>query len=196
MGHAPTFEELLAGVETDPGSEAASRALERSANQLGRWPEAVQTVARRFESETDPERRIALALRLARWYSTRLQRPDYAVPYMQFVARQNPEHVGLLTLTGAFAISQPGLALEFLAKARAVATTSAELAQVLYETGRAYEEHGQLEQAEEHFRQALDLDVRHHATFEGLQRIFEVTGRPDDAAKAAAFLRELDAPHE
>ena len=65
--------------------------LERMAQATGRWGELIQTANTWLQEQTDPQQKIRLCLRLAKWYGEDLGHPEYAQPYYAQIVAARPE---------------------------------------------------------------------------------------------------------
>lgn len=73
------FVAYLHALGEDPRDERLATLVERLARTPERWTEATTALSEPAQSSEDPAARVALYLRLGKWYAGRLQRPDYAV---------------------------------------------------------------------------------------------------------------------
>jgi tetratricopeptide (TPR) repeat protein len=71
--------------EMDFNDNETCRYLERMAAATSRWTELIQNVNGMLQAESEPSRRIALSLRLAKWYAEDLGHPEHAQPYYQLI---------------------------------------------------------------------------------------------------------------
>lgn len=72
--------------------------LERSAgSDMNLWAEALQELSQvSTQPKMPPEAKIALFIRLGRWYSEKIARPDLGLPCFQAVLTVDPAHAGAL----------------------------------------------------------------------------------------------------
>jgi tetratricopeptide (TPR) repeat protein len=94
------FDALFVAFETDPSDEGTAAQLERIAGVSGRWGELIHGANHLLEAEAAPTRRIALCVRLAKWYAEDLGRPEYVQPYYQTVLALDPNSPALRRIAG------------------------------------------------------------------------------------------------
>src|SRR5215471_9981815 len=140
------------------------RDLERMAQATNRWPELIQTVNGWLQQQKDPEQKITLSLRLAKWYAEDLGHPEYAQPYYQQVLALDPNNVAVLRLMANF-FKKTGRWQEqgqTLTSALNVAVTDVDRKEILTELGEVLERHmGEVEQGLGFYKRALDVDPLH-----------------------------------
>lgn len=85
------FNELLTAFREDPADDEITAALERLAAATQRWVRLVHAANGFLRDEVDPARKVALCLRLAKWYAEDLGYPAHARPYDQIVLSIDPD---------------------------------------------------------------------------------------------------------
>lgn len=90
------FADLLAALERSPDDDDTAAAITRIAADTSRWADLVTAANSWLLTETEPGRKVWIALRLARWYAVDLSRADYAQPYFQLILSIDPQSTRVL----------------------------------------------------------------------------------------------------
>ena len=177
------FDALLTAFEMDFGDMEVVRYLERMAQATNRWPELVSTVNGWLQQQTEPLPKIALCLRLAKWYAEDLGRPEYAQPYYQQVLTLDPNNVAVLRQMANFfkkqgQWQQQGATLQ---SALNVAVTDVDRKEILTDMGEVLERRmNEVDQALTFYKKALDVDLLHLPALEALERIYAERDLPTE----------------
>jgi tetratricopeptide (TPR) repeat protein len=169
------FDALLTAFEMDYADMDVVRYLERMAQATNRWPELVQTVNNWLQQQTEALPKIALSLRLAKWYAEDLGRPDFAQPYYQQVLSLDPNNVAVLRQMANFfkkqsQWQQQGATLQ---SALSVAVNDVDRKEIYTEIGEVLEKRmNEVDQALQYYKNALNVDALHLGALEALERIY------------------------
>lgn len=174
---------LVTAFELDFSDLETVRYLERMTQATNRWPELVQNVNGWLQQQTEPQKKITLSLRLAKWYAEDLGHPEYAQPYYQQVLALDPNNVAVLRQMANF-FKKAGRWPEqgqTLTSALNVAVTDTDRKEILTELGEVLERQmGEVEQGLGFYKRALDVDPLHLAALEALERIYTDRDLPND----------------
>jgi tetratricopeptide (TPR) repeat protein len=170
------FDALFAAFEMDFRDNETSRYLERMAAATTRWTELIQNVNGMLQAEKEPSQRIALSLRLAKWYAEDLGHPEHAQPYYQLILSLDPNNVAVLRQMANF-FKKAGRWQDqgqTLTSALAVAVSDADRKEVLTELGEVIERQmNDIDQGMGYYKRALDVDPLHLPALEQLERIYQ-----------------------
>ncbi len=174
------YDALYAAFEMDFRDNETCRYLEKMAAATTRWTELIQNVNALLQAEKDPSTRIALSLRLAKWYAEDLGHPEHAQPYYQLILSIDPNNVAVLRLMANFykksgQWQQQG---QTLTSALAVAVADVDRKEVLTELGEVIEKQmNDVEQGMGYYKRALDVDPLHLPALEAMERIYIERGQ-------------------
>ncbi len=90
------FDALVNAISEDYRDDETARYLERVAQATNRWGELLSTANTWLTEATDPDEKIALCLRLGKWYGQDLGHPEWAQPYYQQIMQLDPNNVQVL----------------------------------------------------------------------------------------------------
>jgi len=177
------FDALFAAFEMDVNDNETCRYLERMAAATTRWTELIQNVNGMLQAEKEPSRRIALSLRLAKWYAEDLGHPEHAQPYYQLILSLDPNNVAVLRQMANF-FKKAGRWKEqgeTLTAARAVAVSDVDRKEILTELGEVIERvTSDVDQGMSYYKLALDVDPLHLPALEALEKIYQDRGMHSD----------------
>ncbi|QQR88836.1 MAG: tetratricopeptide repeat protein [Myxococcales bacterium] len=200
------FDALLVAWTEDLSNEAVSAELERLAALTQRWNELLSQANEALQEEEDPELRLTLCLRCARWYGTELGHLEYAIPYYEEIRQLDPVNVpAMRQLTELYRkTEQWQLLAQVLVQLADMTDQAGEKMLRLVELGELCEnELGVADQAMPYYKQALDVDsanvealgklehvYRKRELFDELKRTLQrtVDTLGDDPASVAARL--------
>jgi len=170
------FDALVNAFSEDYKDDDTARYLERVAQATNRWGELLSPANAWLTETNDPDEKIALCLRLGKWYGQDLGHPEWAQPYYQQIMQLDPNNVQVLRQIAA--IHRVGgnwqKVGETLQRARTVAVSNEDRKAILVDMGELLERNmGQLEAGLAHYRQALDVDPLFLPALEALERIYE-----------------------
>lgn len=177
------FDALVTAFELDVSDMETVRYLERIAQATNKWPELIQNVNGWVQAESDPTRKIALCLRLAKWYAEDLGHPEYAQPYYQQVLKLDPNNVQVLRQMANFfkksaRWQEQG---QMLTSALNNAVGEQDRKEILTELGEVLEQRmNEQEQGIAFYKRALDVDPHFVPALEKLERIYETRGQTQD----------------
>ncbi len=170
------FDALVNAFSEDYHDDETARYLERIAQATNRWAELLSTANGWLTDTTDPDEKIALCLRLGKWYGQDLGHPEWAQPYYQQIMQLDPNNVQVLRQIAAIhrVAGNWQKVGETLQRARTVAVSNDDRKAILVDMGELLERNmGQVESGLAHYRQALDVDSLYLPALEALERIYE-----------------------
>ncbi len=169
------FDALVNAFAEDYSDRETAKYLERMAQATGRWGELIQSANTWLQGEKDPQQRIRLCLRLAKWYGEDLGHPEYAQPYYAQIVQLDPNNVSVLRQMGSL-YRKNGQWQQFgqtLTRALDVATTDLDRKEILTDLGELLERQmNEVDQALGHYTRALEIDPLHLPALEALERIY------------------------
>ncbi|HEX9297066.1 MAG TPA: tetratricopeptide repeat protein [Polyangiaceae bacterium] len=169
------FDALVNAFAEDYADRETAKYLERMAQATGRWGELIQNANTWLQGETDPQKRIRLCLRLAKWYGEDLGHPEYAQPYYAQIVQLDPNNVSVLRQMGSLyrKNSQWQQFGQTLTRALDVATTDLDRKEILTDLGELLERQmGEIDNGLTHYTRALEIDPLHLPALEALERIY------------------------
>ncbi len=194
------FDALLTAFEMDFSDAETVKYLERMAAATNRWPELVQTVNGWLQQQSEAMAKVALCLRLAKWYAEDLGHPEYSQPYYQQVLALDPNNVAVLRQMGSFFKKTGNWQQQgaMLTQALAVATTDFDRREILTELGEVLEKHlNDVDQGLSYYKRALDVDSLHLPALEALERIYDAREQHSDLVEILSRkARALTDPEE
>jgi len=174
-------EALILAWEQDFTNDETADELERICTLTKDWNtplnlanETLQALADEDEYETK-DIKIALCLRCARWYGTRLNHPEYAVPYYNQILALDPTNYQAMNSQANLHrhLGQWQQLAQMLGRMSEIVQAPHERASVFVDMGELCETHlGMPEEAPKYFRQALDADETHLGAITNLERMF------------------------
>src|SRR5579859_3915588 len=169
------FDALVNAFAEDYSDRETAKYLERMAQATGRWGELIQNANTWLQGEKDPQQRIRLCLRLAKWYGEDLGHPEYAQPYYAQFVQLDPNNVSVLRQMGSL-YRKNGQWQQFgqtLTRALDVATTDLDRKEILTDLGELLEKQmNEVDQALGNYTRALEIDPLHLPALEALERIY------------------------
>ena len=171
-------------AQLDPSAAARDEAAELLRND-GRWPELVQLLARRAEAETDARRKSEAFEEIASIYEDQLGQPGEALAWYERAVNTDPESgSALVALHRLYLEDQAwdalGELLPRLIEVIGPSTPRSVIVDLDVELGTILAEHlHRPEDAVEAFRDALALDNKHVAAYEGIEKIYEASGQTE-----------------
>ncbi len=173
------FDALVNAFSEDYRDDETARYLERIAQATNRWGELLSTANGWLTETKEPDEKIALCLRLGKWYGQDLGHPEWAQPYYQQIMQLDPNNVQVLRQIAAIhrVAGNWQKVGETLQRARTVAVSNDDRKAILVDMGELLERNmGQLEGGLAHYRQALEVDPLYLPALEALERIYEAQG--------------------
>jgi tetratricopeptide (TPR) repeat protein len=169
------YDALQTAFELDFNDEETVVYLEKMAAATRSWPQLIQLVTTWLEQAEEARAKIALYLRLAKWYGEDLDRQDYAHAYHAKVLELDPNNVVVLRQMANFYKKnarwrEQGQMLE---KALAVASKEADRSAILTDMGEVLEAHVDPEQGLASYKRALEADPYYLPALDALERIYE-----------------------
>lgn len=161
-------------LSLDPADAEALDALEALFVRTQRWTDLIGVVERRSEQTTDPERREALYVQMARIYDEQLGRPEDAVASYKRVLELDPSsHVALGALDALFTRQRmwSDLAENLEAQLSLATDDGVQTALMLRLAELRETSMNQIEQAIEGYRSVLERDVSNAQALSALERL-------------------------
>jgi tetratricopeptide (TPR) repeat protein len=179
------FDALVSAFAEDYGDDETVQYLERMAQSTQRWGELITTTNGWLQEEQDDKNKIALCLRLGKWYGDNLGRPEYAQPYYAQITQLDPNNAQVLRQMAH--IYRQGAQWkkmgDTLYKALNVAVSNDDRKVILVDLGQLLEKHMQdREQGINHYRRALEIDAYHLPALDALERLFADSNESDELA--------------
>jgi tetratricopeptide (TPR) repeat protein len=174
------FDALLVAYQDDYQNNKTGDEIERLSQITQGWGQLLTTANEALQGDIDQDTRIAICLRCAKWYGKYLERPDYAIPYLQQILQLDPLHVGAM---GQMAdlyrqTGQWDTVYQVLSRMLEVANNDDDKMDVYVQLGELCEKQlGRPEQATAYYSQALDLDGAHLGALQALERIYRERGQ-------------------
>ncbi|MCB9591319.1 MAG: tetratricopeptide repeat protein [Sandaracinaceae bacterium] len=172
---------LILAWEQDFTNDETADELERICTLTKDWNtplnlanETLQQLQAEDEHETR-DIKIALCLRCAQWYGTRLNHPEYAVPYYNQILSLDPTNYQAMNSQANLHrhLGQWQQLAQMLGRMSEIVQAPHERASVFVDMGELCETHlGMPDQAPTYFRQALDADKTHLGAIGNLERLF------------------------
>jgi golgin subfamily B member 1 len=161
----------------DGGHPQVLEALEKIARDAGDWETVAAIAVRREEAETDPQKKLGLALALADLYRTKLGRAAEAVPYLERAAAMSPDDATVTeTLADLYFAAGRGNDAEplyrKLAEKAKTARKTKDIAKYQQRLAGLREAAGDLPEALKAYEETYRVDPSNGATMAGLGRIY------------------------
>ena len=169
------FEVYARALEADPTSDATLEQLERLAEATGEWKKFADLLAAQVDRLLDPQRKVAMLLRLAQIQELRLGDVEAAIEGYKQVLEEDPECTEALD-----ALDRIYEATErwddLVANLRRRVNITGDEQQVIdlyFRIGRITQEHlGDTARALDAYREILNLDPNHGPTLQALELLF------------------------
>jgi tetratricopeptide (TPR) repeat protein len=191
------FDALVSAFAEDYGDDETVQYLERMAQSTQRWGELITTTNAWLQEEQDDKNKIALCLRLGKWYGDNLGRPEYAQPYYAQITQLDPNNAQVLRQMAH--IYRQGAQWkkmgDTLYKALNVAVSVDDRKMILVDLGHLLEKHMQdREQGINHYRRALEIDAYHLPALDALERLFAESNENEELS--SILVRKIKALRE
>ncbi|MEM1032017.1 MAG: tetratricopeptide repeat protein [Myxococcota bacterium] len=166
----------------DVQNDGFAEDLERAAgSDMQLWAEAMQALHEASEHpKIPPEALVTLFMRLGDWYTSKIQRPDLALPCYQSVLTHDPAHEGAMAgMTTVYRRAQqwPELVATLLLRVER-ATTPSRARDLRAEAAEIFDTRlGDIGRARDLYEENLQSDPGHQKTVEALESIYQ---RNDD----------------
>lgn len=190
------FDVLVAALGEDVEDDETARALDRVARKTERFGELIQLAngwLEEPEARADPRRALALSLRLAKWYGEDVDRPEWALPYLERAQALAPRDVRPFRLLARIRRRQGDvdLAGATLVSALELAASDAERKEIHGEIGEIlWKYKAQPDAAIASYRRALELDPGWLPAIDALESLFRERGQLGPVAELLE--RKLD----
>ncbi|MBX3270938.1 MAG: tetratricopeptide repeat protein [Sandaracinaceae bacterium] len=171
---------LVLAWEQDFTNAETADELERICALTKDWNtplELANTTLQQLQADQEHDTRaikIALCLRCAQWYGTRLNHPEYAVPYYNQILALDPTNYQAMNSQANLHrhLGQWQALAQMLGRMSEIVKAPHELASVFVDMGELCETHlGVPDQAPMYFRKALDADKTHLGAIANLERL-------------------------
>ena len=198
--HNQAFDALVNAFSEDYTDDLTVEYLERMAQSTGRWGELIQTANAWLEEQTDDRNKIALGLRLGKWYGENLDRPEYAQPYYAMVMELDPNNVAVRRRVAA--IYRLGgnwqKVGEELTRALNVAVANEDRKAILHELGELLHRNmANVEQGLVFYKRALEVDPHYMPTLQALETIYDEQGNHQELVDILGRkVRALEEPEQ
>jgi tetratricopeptide (TPR) repeat protein len=176
---------LERSLQLDPDNLDALTELLEILRSDHRWHELIPVLSQRAEAETDPSRRSELYAELGDIYELHVGAPPEAIACYERARADEPDAMPILVALHRLYLADEAweaLAdlLPKLIEALGPNAPRAVVVDLLVEHGSLLHDHlGKSDEASAAFHQALALDPRHAAAHQGLQKLYQKTGRHD-----------------
>jgi tetratricopeptide (TPR) repeat protein len=177
------FDVLVAALGEDVDDDDTARALERVARKTDRFGELIQLAngwLEEPETKGDPRRTLGLSLRLAKWYGEDVDRPEWALPYLERAQALAPRDVRPFRILARIRRRQGDVdrAGATLMSALELATTDKDRKEIHAEIGELlWKYKGQPDQALASYERALDVDPGWLPAIDALETLFRERGQ-------------------
>jgi tetratricopeptide (TPR) repeat protein len=180
---------LRAVLTLDPNHEGALSSLTRICRTSDRWTEVAELLERHLAVVTEPARKVTLALQLGRVLAEQLGAADRAMAAFELVLSFEPQQPEALEMVARIraSLGDADAALAAIDVLAAKATTPQAKAEQFWRAAKLLEERGNLDQAVEYYKQALDAVPDHPATAIALRQAYLAKG---DAHAAVQLLEQ------
>lgn len=173
-------EAMMLAWEQDFTNDETADELERICKLTTDWNtplDLANQTLQELQADTESDTRdikIALCLRCASWYGTRLNHPEYAVPYYNQILALDPINYQAMNSQANLHrhLGQWQQLAQMLGRMSEIVKANTERASVFVDMGELCETHlGMPEQAPNYFRQALEADDTHLGAIKNLERL-------------------------
>lgn len=180
---------LRAVLALDPNHEGALSSLTRICRSTDRWPEVAELLERHLSIVSEPGRKVTLALQLGRVLAEQLSAADQAMDAFELVLSFEPQHSEALEMVARIraSLGDADAALAAIDVLADKATTPSGKAEHLWRAAKLLEERGDLDQAVDYYKRALDAVPDHPATTVALRQAYLAKG---DAHAAVQLLEQ------
>ncbi|MCB9708426.1 MAG: tetratricopeptide repeat protein [Myxococcales bacterium] len=172
------FDAILVAWTEDYANEEITRELERLAGITQRWNELLSQANDALQQERDPEIRLVLCLRCARWYGTELGHLEYAIPYYEEIRELDPVNVPAMRQLAELyrTTAQWQLLAKILVQLADMTNEPGEKMLRLVELGELCENQlGVPDQAHPYYHQALELETASLEALGKLEHVYQGT---------------------
>jgi len=159
----------------DPHDERTARSLERLAKTPEQWSDAIATLNDAIESTDRQRNALRLCVLVGGFYVKRLQRPDYALPYLNRALQIDPAHEPALeAITALYRDAQSWQELVQILLHRADAASTPSRARELRAEAAAvvHGKLGDVATAQQMFAQIFADDPAHPGAIKALEAIY------------------------
>jgi tetratricopeptide (TPR) repeat protein len=183
------FDTILVAWTEDYTNDEITRELERLAGITQRWNELLSQANDALQQEQDPNLRLILCLRCARWYGTELGHLEYAIPYYEEIRELDPVNIPAMRQLAELyrTTAQWQLLAKILVQLADMTDEPGEKMLRLVELGELCENQlGVPDQARQYYYQALELDT---ASLEALQKLEHIYRNSQEWERLLVVLR-------
>ncbi|HVR20798.1 MAG TPA: tetratricopeptide repeat protein, partial [Polyangiaceae bacterium] len=175
--HAHAFDTYARAISVDSQNEESLGALERLASYINRWPAVAELYDRELDKlSTDPERFVALGLRVAQVYEVQLENVDAAIGRFRRVLEAEPENQSAVrSLDRLFSQTERWADLAgILQRESEIGQSPEEILEFKYRLGHVYQTRlNDLDQAILAYRDVIGAAPEHQETVRALEALFE-----------------------
>lgn len=177
------FDTLLLAWEDDYTDRKTADEIERVAGATRKWNDLLNAANTALGQATEPEVKIAICLRCAKWYAGELGHPEYAIPYYQQIQQLDPGNVpAQQQLSELYRSTQQWQLLAQTLGAIVGLTSDPRIkADTYVQMGELCETHlGIPDQARTYYTQAVEADPSYVPGLEALEKVHRAAGEWDD----------------
>jgi tetratricopeptide (TPR) repeat protein len=175
--HPHAFETYARAISADSQNEESLGALERLATYIDRWPAVAELYDRELDKLTpEPERFVALGLRVAQVYEVQLENVDAAIGRYRRVLEAEPENQSAVrSLDRLFSQTERWADLASVLQREAeIGQSPEEILEFKYRLGHVYQTRlNDLDQAIAAYRDVISAAPEHQDTVRALEALFE-----------------------
>ncbi|WP_053234357.1 tetratricopeptide repeat protein [Sandaracinus amylolyticus] len=169
------FDTLLLAWEEDYTDKKTADDLEKVTAATRKWNDLLNTANTALTATTDPNVKIAICLRCAKWYSLELGHPEYAIPYYQQIQQLDPGNVpAQQQLADLYRSTQQWqLLAQTLGIIVGLTNDPRVKAETFVQMGELCETHLNIaDQARSYYLQAVDADPSYVPGLEALEKVY------------------------
>ncbi|MCC7540253.1 MAG: tetratricopeptide repeat protein, partial [Deltaproteobacteria bacterium] len=169
------FDSLLIAYSEDYANEGTALEVERLAALTNKWSELLNHCNAALQEVTDHQTKVALCLKIAKWYGQQLGHPEYAIPYYQQILALDPNNLATYReMADLYRRLQQWPTLgQVLGRMLTVCRTDDDRKEVLVQMGELLEKQmGQQDEAIKYYVQATGIDRLLMSALSALERLY------------------------
>ncbi|MDQ3031105.1 MAG: hypothetical protein M3Y87_01715 [Myxococcota bacterium] len=180
---AQAFDTLLLAWEDDYTDRKTADEIERVAAATRKWNDLLNAANAALQQATEPEVKIAICLRCAKWYSLELGHPEYAIPYYEQIQQLDPNNVPAQQQLGELyrSTQQWQRLAQTLGAIVGLTSDPTIKADTYVQMGELCETHLNIpDQARAYYLQAVESDPEHVPGLEALEKVYRASSEWDE----------------